>query len=422
MSKDSSRSRLLSRLGMLATTLAMGAALIVSSVISYLGVRDASRSLLEARSFDLAMALHRELRFGGQDGLAALHAELAPQGVRYLAIMGERGRLLASFGTSTCAAEVIPPPPRGPLPVRWQAHGEVVRVAIDLCGRGRHHAPRLGCGQGVGRLGVIEFEPKEVNGVLARALLTLVMSVLTASLLVAFAFIAWRKTLYAARLGQALARDQRLKMLGQMSATLSHELRNPLTALKGHAQLVLEKLGQEDAARRGTERVLAEALRLEALADQVLDLARFGTVTAREESVRATIEAALAALDEHHASLTVDDEVATWSFDRPRIEQLLANLIKNARQASPPGAEIEIAARRAARGLSIEVRDFGGGINAGDEARIFEPFYTRRVQGTGLGLAIAKQIAEAHGGDIEAANHPEGGAMFQVTLPPGGDT
>ena len=100
------------------------------------------------------------------------------------------------------------------------------------------------------------------------------------------------------------------------------------------------------------------------------------------------------------------------------MEAVLVNLLRNAVAASPGEAEVELGASLTGEGLVYEVRDRGDGIEAGDEQRVFEPFFTRRAMGTGLGLALARRIVEGHGGRIEARSRDGGGTIFRVELPP----
>ena len=264
---------------------------------------------------------------------------------------------------------------------------------------------------------VFEFVPEVATEMRSRALATLGMSSAAALLLAVVALVSWNKSRHAEQLASTLARDQHLKSLGRMSAVLSHELRNPLAALKGHAQLLLERLEPEHAGRAGAEHVIREARRLETLANQILDFARLGTITRMPENPEAVARAAIDSVGCADVRLTVAADVPNWALDRVRIEQVLVNLIRNAVQASHPGSPIEVALTSDDRQLVFCVRDFGPGLPPGDEARVFEPFYTGWVQGTGLGLAIAKQIVEAHGGHIEGSTHAQGGALFCVVIP-----
>jgi len=238
-------------------------------------------------------------------------------------------------------------------------------------------------------------------------------------LLLGLAAVFWRLSRQAELAAAQLARDRQLKALGEMSAVLGHELRNPLTSLKGHCQLLLEKLASDHPGRRGAETVLREAVRLEDLSRQILEFARTGAVEPTHEDPVALAKAAAEAVgpgpDVH---VKVEGEPLPWPLDRVRMEEVLTNLLRNAIQASPEGASVYLTVT-VCRGekLSYEVRDHGEGLPPGEEDRVFEPFFTRKSHGTGLGLALARRIVEGHGGRISAYNHADGGAVFRVSLP-----
>jgi two-component system sensor histidine kinase HydH len=268
---------------------------------------------------------------------------------------------------------------------------------------------------------VIDVQPKLVGQIMRRAVITLAITVGAAVILVIAAAVFWRLSLRADAIEAQLARDQRLKALGQMSAVLGHELRNPLASLKGHAQLLLEKLPEDHPARSGARTVVDEAVRLEGLSGQVLDFARSGEVEVAQVDpaalVRSAIERAVA------EPVELDDGAAppSWALDPGKMEQVLINLLDNARQASPEDAPVDVRLGTGEPGLTFEIRDRGAGIDPEDLGRIFEPFFTTRVRGTGLGLALARRIVEEHGGRIAAANHPGGGAVITIELPPGAE-
>lgn len=418
----------LGRFGLLATTAAMGIALLATAVAGYAGAREAAAALVQSRSVDVAFTVRRELNLaGGLDAAAldAVVADLAELEVRYLAVLDARGAVLASSGQPGEGAATAAPVEHtsaGPR-VQWRWLGERVRVvaapgppARGMMGPGRGPGGR---GAGRGPSFVVEYEPGPARTLLSRALAALVLSGAAAALLLGLALVSWRQAREAEQLTERLAKDQQLKSLGQMSAVLSHELRNPLTALKGHAQLLRERLGPDHPGSAGAERVVAGALRLEAIANQILDFARTGAVAPGPEEPAAVAQAAIDLVGDARVRLVAEPGVGSWSLDRLRMEQLLVNLVRNAVEASPEGAPVEVAVRKEGEALVFAVRDHGPGLPPGEEARIFEPFFGRRLRGTGLGLAIARQIAEAHGGTIQGATHPQGGALFHVVLPPG---
>jgi two-component system sensor histidine kinase HydH len=202
-----------------------------------------------------------------------------------------------------------------------------------------------------------------------------------------------------------------------MSAVLGHELRNPLAALKGHAQLLLEKLPKEHPGHRGAQTIVRESVRLENLASDVLEFVRSGRVEPELIDPVAVARAAVETTGDR-VKLAVNGSIPVWPIDRARIEAVLINLLRNARQASPEAADVELAvSAENGEDLVFEVRDHGTGIDPEDQQRIFEPFFTKRAKGTGLGLTLARQIVEGHGGRTAAESHPEGGAVFRVTIP-----
>ncbi|HEY2029655.1 MAG TPA: HAMP domain-containing sensor histidine kinase [Myxococcales bacterium] len=406
----------LARYGLFASTIAMALALVATGAVGYSAARSASAALVQARAIDVTLLLRRELHMAEVIDAQALQDivdGLAEQQVTYLAVLDGQGDVLAKGGVPTQGrvGQVS-----GVGNLRWQKVGERIRAEGNIGRPFRNHhmfGPRTGRS---GLSFVVEFLPGPAAALASRALVTLVISCFAAALLLAVAALSFRRARETERLMAQLARDQQLKSLGQMSAVLSHELRNPLTGLKGHTQLLLEKLAPDHPARPGAERILAGAMRLQTTANQILDFSRTGAVTARPESPREVAEAAIELAGEPRVHLQVGPDVTTWPLDRLRMEQVLVNLIRNAAQAAPEGP-IEVGVNVARGCLEFTVRDHGPGLPPGEEARIFEPFHGKNVRGTGLGLAICRQIVEAHRGRIEGENQPDGGALFRVRIP-----
>jgi signal transduction histidine kinase len=114
----------------------------------------------------------------------------------------------------------------------------------------------------------------------------------------------------------------------------------------------------------------------------------------------------------------VDDKSPPrWRLDPERMRQVLANLLRNALEASPTTGRVLVSVQVERGELVFGIRDHGKGIRVQDLERIFEPFYTTRARGTGLGLPIARRLVSLHGGSITAENAPEGGARFLIRLP-----
>ncbi len=264
---------------------------------------------------------------------------------------------------------------------------------------------------------VVEFEPRLAEQIVWRATLTLLTALIATALLVGLASVSWRSSVRAEAAADEAQRDRRLRALGQMSAVLGHELRNPLASLKGHAQLLLEKLQRDHPGRRGAETIVKESIRLEELANHILEFVRTGNVQPRPSDAISVAQAAIRATDPARVELVTEGAVPPWNLDPERMEQVLVNLIENARTASLAQSPIRLVVAASGRELMYEVQDQGEGLPEGEEDRAFEPFYARRTKGTGLGLALARRIVEGHGGTITARNRPGGGAAFRILLP-----
>lgn len=232
---------------------------------------------------------------------------------------------------------------------------------------------------------------------------------------------------------EALARQQRFV------SDAGHELRTPLTAIRGHARM-LQRWGIEDpeAAGRGVDAILRETERMGRLAEDLLVLARGdeGIPLEREDQDLAPVveEAANAAREAAGGRVAVGFDApggpVVAPFDRGRVRQIADILLDNALKYTPEGGEVRVAVRNEGGFALLEVSDTGIGIPEKELPLVFERFYradpargrradapVRAAGGTGLGLAIARQIAEAHGGDLGATSEPGQGSTFVLRLP-----
>lgn len=412
------------RWGIFATTVVMGAALVVTGVTTWVQQRDAARSVSEARAFDLFRAVRRSLRAAGPPllrgmlerdepfDLSEILEELEEAGLRYVGIAAH-GEVVAEAGAPRGRSAFAHAwhPPREPAVIRLD--DERVRIEGGL----RIRRP------GRGAMLVLELEPIVARELEASALEHLVVSSVAAAVLLALAFVLWTIAARADRFQLALMDQRRLAALGEMSAVLGHEIRNPLAALKGHAQLVLERIEPEHRAHRSAKQVVHEAERIETLSGHILDFARTNAVSPAPVDPRAMLQAVADKVAHPGVTLDTARAPASWSLDRVRMEQVIGNILKNAVQSQGDGdGAIEMSCLAAGDELLIRVRDHGTGFAPGEEETVFEPFRTRRVQGTGLGLTIARRIVEAHGGSITARNAgPDdgagSGAIVEVRLP-----
>jgi two-component system sensor histidine kinase HydH len=411
------------RWGWLATTLALGAALLATAWVGRERAIAASSTLNRGQGEVLLEAMRQAIRASPDlpdasalDSLRRLHEQA---GVRYLALFDTSASLLAQAGQST-AGEPHPPADLGPRPPALEEIGGRLRVfAFVMPARPPEPRPLEGRRGARPRPPMleIEFEPVVAERLEAEATRIFALSALVAATLLAAAFGFWRLSALQELTERRLEQQRRLGVLGEMSAVLAHEIRNPLASLKGHAQLLSERLGSGTQDGRKAELVVKEAQRLEALTADLLDFARSGPIDIRPSDPAALLRSCAEEVGPGVVVLHADGSPRSWPLDESRMRQALTNVLRNARQASPEGTGPEVRVGQEADALVFTVRDYGPGIEPGDEKRIFSPFFTTRTSGTGLGLTVALRIAELHGGSIVARNHPEGGAEFRITIP-----
>jgi two-component system sensor histidine kinase HydH len=264
---------------------------------------------------------------------------------------------------------------------------------------------------------LIEFEPDTAKQLRQSATRTLISGgVATLALLIAAALF-WRISLREERAFAAQDRQRQLASLGEMAAVLAHELRNPLAALKGHAQLLLELLPRGARPHDKALRVVSEAERLEFLSEDLLSFVRTRSLEVQRISPAELLADCAATIGDPRIAIDVSQAPAHWLLDPARMRQVLGNLLRNAVESAPGEKPVQAAVRLDRHDLLFEIRDFGCGIADSDLEKIFEPFFTTRARGTGLGLPIARRLVALHGGQLSAKNPPGGGALFTVRLP-----
>jgi two-component system sensor histidine kinase HydH len=154
------------------------------------------------------------------------------------------------------------------------------------------------------------------------------------------------------------------------------------------------------------------------LTSDLLDFVRVGPLERTPADPVPILQASIEEVAGGGFDLHRDQAPSSWPLDAVRMRQVFINVLRNAHQATRPGADRpEVALRVEGDLLVVTVRDHGDGLPRGQEERIFDPFFTTRTTGTGLGLAVARRVVELHGGTLTAANHPKGGAVFRIALP-----
>lgn len=399
----------MSRWGLIAAAVLMGAALLATVFAINRGVENASDTLIRGQTSSFRGALRGLVR--GRTPTKAevveMVEQLEPEGVRYIAVI--TGDDVIDAGELPDDADRIREWVEAEGRERLTRVGSRMRITFRPPPRRAAGRPSL----------LIEFAPIHADALRSDARRGMAVGAVVAVILLLIAIALIRYVLRQEALERKLEQRRRLASLGEMSAVLAHEIRNPIASLKGNAQLLVRMLGEGDKPRAKAERVVSEAERLERLTNDLLEFARTGAIDRAPADPAALVSGVAAEIE---AGTGGDIEVDTggapdrWSLDAGRIRQVLGNLMENAVQASA-GAPVTAIATLRDGALELSVRDRGDGIDPGDLERIFEPFYTRKTQGTGLGLAVARRLIEGHGGTLVARNHPDGGALFVATIP-----
>jgi signal transduction histidine kinase len=223
-------------------------------------------------------------------------------------------------------------------------------------------------------------------------------------------------------------RDRRLASLGELGAGVAHEIRNPLNAIDLTVQRMAREVraaGDEDRARLAemTATIRREVKGLDRLVDSFLRFARSPDPRLERQDVAAAVRAEAGLFAAEAAERGVRVEVREEGpapavlLDGALFAQALRNLLRNALEASPSGAAVEVLVGREGDRARVEVRDRGPGVPAAERDRIFEILHTTREGGTGLGLPLALRSVRKHGGTIEVRDAPGGGACFAILLP-----
>ncbi len=220
----------------------------------------------------------------------------------------------------------------------------------------------------------------------------------------------------------ALKKTDRLAALGELSARMAHEIRNPLAALCGSVQLLSSAADIQKHDARLLDIVSREAERLDKLITEFLRYARPATPQLTDVALHAYIEEDVLFItkDPRFSSITVHNDLSPLvraTVDPNQLHQVIINLLQNAADAMSDGGSILIESSTAPGVVRISITDSGPGIAEESIQHLFEPFWTTKTTGTGLGLAVSYRIIEAHGGTLSVESPPAGGCRFIITLP-----
>jgi two-component system, NtrC family, sensor histidine kinase HydH len=221
---------------------------------------------------------------------------------------------------------------------------------------------------------------------------------------------------------EAVRRSDRLAALGQLSAGLAHELRNPLGTMKASAEMLQRTVsGENEVAREVSGFIASEVDRTNSLITRFLDFARPLQLRLESADLTQTLDRAVAAAGREAPQVAIytnyAPEIPPFPFDAELLERVFFNLIVNAAQATAPGGAVTVKTRFAGSMVEVAVIDRGSGIDAKNLDAIFNPFFTTKPAGVGLGLAIVSKIVDQHGGKITVESEPGKGSVFRVFLP-----
>jgi two-component system, NtrC family, sensor histidine kinase HydH len=225
---------------------------------------------------------------------------------------------------------------------------------------------------------------------------------------------------------EQLLQKEKLATIGEMSASIAHELKNPLVSVGGFARRLTKSLDQQDPSHKYAEIIQQETERLEKMLDNILSFSKQHLLCIREYQLEDVLERVLTLEGEKlqqaeiSLQLNLTENLPQMQGDSEQLEQVFINLISNARQAMPTGGTLQISSQncrlRGEPAVKVEIQDSGGGIPPKMMRNIFNPFFTTKEEGTGLGLPISHRIIEHHQGEIGAIN-TDSGACFNIILP-----
>jgi signal transduction histidine kinase len=221
---------------------------------------------------------------------------------------------------------------------------------------------------------------------------------------------------------EAVRRSDRLAALGQLSAGLAHELRNPMGTIRASAEMLSGNLSAEnEVAREVAGFIASEVDRANSLITRFLQFARPLELRPETADLTQTLDHAVAMAEREAPGIAIyrnyAPEIAPFPFDAELLERVFYNLILNAAQATQAGGAVTVKTRALQGFAEVCVIDRGSGIDPKHMETIFNPFFTTKPAGVGLGLAIVSKIVDEHGGKITVESEPGKGSIFRVLLP-----
>ncbi|HHR3258093.1 TPA: two-component system sensor histidine kinase ZraS [Klebsiella oxytoca] len=435
-----------------------GLILLLVCLFSALIVRDygreneAARQTIQEKGSVLIRALESGTRVGmgmrmHHPQLQALLEEMAWQpGVLWFAVTDENGKIIAHSDPRRVGESLYPASTLRELNIgseeRWRRLEqpepalEIYRQFRPLNG-GEHHMRMMMRRESADlrnqapQVIFIAFDTRELDADHARGLRNMVIMlcaagvVMTATVLAQFWFRRYQRS--RKQLQEATARKEKLLALGHLAAGVAHEIRNPLSSIKGLARYFAERTPADGEAHQLALVMAREADRLNRVVSELLELVRPAHLKYQSVDLNEVITHSLQLVSQDAASRAISlkfiaqPALCRIQADPDRLKQVLLNLYLNAIHAIGRDGVITVAVRECGDGrVKVSVADSGKGMTAEQLQAIFTPYFTTKADGTGLGLAVVQNIVEQHGGTIDAESTPGKGALFTLYLPVNG--
>ncbi|MHC4267676.1 MAG: two-component system sensor histidine kinase NtrB [Planctomycetota bacterium] len=231
------------------------------------------------------------------------------------------------------------------------------------------------------------------------------------------------------KLEQQLLHTERLATIGEMSAKVAHEIRNPLSSISLNTELLYDEIinnnneGKKEDAENLIQSILNEVDTLTEMSDEYLRFARFPRLETKPASVNNVLIELSRFFNKERLQrgIAIKENYATdlpqILLDTNQIKQAFLNILKNSFEAMPEGGKLSISTRLKDNNIVVYITDTGSGIIKEDVQRVFDPFYSAKINGTGLGLALTKKTIEGHRGDVVCKSTIDKGTTMIITLP-----
>lgn len=223
-------------------------------------------------------------------------------------------------------------------------------------------------------------------------------------------------------LKEQLVVKERLAALGEVSAGIAHEFRNPMSVISGYARLLLKSLPAEDDRRELAEGILQEIGSMNGVMTELLSFSRSEPIQKMSVPVQALLIETMRGFPDRQRIHSAETGTLQCAGDATLLRQALKNLAQNALEAGARDVWLRAASGEMSgkKGVWLTVQDNGPGLDEAGQEKIFTPFYTTKADGTGIGLALVQKIVLAHGGTITVESRKGEGALFRIFLPSDG--